>query len=61
MLSIDGANVDRTKELSARKAKPGGTLIDRDHRHAVEAQFGGIFTLRMKIVVDGEKIAGDLR
>jgi hypothetical protein len=60
-LVIDEAIVARTFELSARKAVLCATLIDRDNSHAVEVLFGGIFTLRMKILVDGRKIFGDLK
>ena len=60
-LVIDEAIVARTYELSARKSVLRATLIDRDNTHAVEVLFGGIFTLRMKILVDGRKIFGDLK
>lgn len=61
VLAIDGAVVDRSTEWSARQARLRATLMDRDSSHAVEVMFGGIFTLRMKILVDGTKVAGDLR
>jgi hypothetical protein len=60
-LVIDEAIVARTCELSARKSVLRAMLIDRDNSHAVEVLFGGIFTLRMKIMVDGRKIFGDLK
>lgn len=60
-LAFDGAIVDRTAELSHRKARLRATLLDGDNSHAVEVLFGGFFTLRMKILVDGNKVAGDLR
>lgn len=60
-LAIDGAVVARTNEWSARKAVLRANLIDRERTHDVEVRFGGIFTVRMKILVDGKKIAGDLR
>lgn len=59
-LAFGGAIVDRTSEWSARKSRLRATLIDGDNRHLVEVLFGGIFTLRMKILVDGTKIAGNL-
>ena len=61
LLIIDDAVVDRNTELSARKARLGATLVDRDRRYAVDVLFGGIFIVRMKILIDGRKIAGDLR
>lgn len=60
-LAFDDAVVARSTEWSARKAALFATLIDDGKRYAVEVLFGGIFTVRMKIVVDGRKIAGDLR
>ena len=60
-LAIDGAVVDRSAEWSPRKAGLRATLIDGDNSHAVEVVLGGIFIVRMKILVDGEKVAGDLR
>ena len=61
VLIIDDAIVDRSTELSASKTRLSTTLVDRDNRHAVEVLFGGIFIIRMKILIDGRKIAGDLR
>jgi hypothetical protein len=60
-LAFDGVIVARTTEQLALKGILRATLIDGDNRHAVEALFGGIFTVRTKIVVDGRKVAGDLR
>jgi hypothetical protein len=59
-LAFDGAIVDRTSELSPRRARLGATLIDGGNRHAVEVLFGGWFIVRMKILVDGRKVAGNL-
>ena len=59
-LAFDGVIVDRTTELS-RNLRLSATLVDRDSRHAVEVVLGGIFFVRMKILVDGRKIAGSLR
>jgi hypothetical protein len=59
-LALDGVVVARTTELS-RNLRLSGTLVDRDNRHAVEVVVGGMFFVRMKILVDGRKIAGDLR
>jgi hypothetical protein len=60
-LAFDGAIVARSTELWARKTTLGATLVDGDNRHTVEVRFGGIFTVRFKILVDGQKVAGDLR
>jgi hypothetical protein len=60
-LAFNGVVVDRTDELRPRKARLGATLIDGDNRHAVEVVFGGWIILRTKIMVDGRKIAGNLR
>jgi hypothetical protein len=60
-LAFNGTVVDRTTELSTRKARLGATLIDGDNSHAVEVLFGGWFIVRMKILVDGRKLAGNLR
>ncbi len=60
-LAIDGAVLDRSLEWSPRKATLRATLLDGGNSHAVEVLFGGIFTLRIKILVDGRKVAGDLR
>lgn len=61
LLIIDEAVVDRNTELSARKARLSAILVDRNGRHAIEVLFGGIFIVRMKILIDGRKVAGDLR
>lgn len=60
-LAFDGAIVARSTEWSTRKAVLCATLGDGGNRHTVEVLFGGIFTVRMKILVDGRKVAGDLR
>jgi hypothetical protein len=60
-LAFNGVVVDRTSELSPKKAKLAATLVDGDNRHAVEVAFGGWFIMRMKIMVDGRKVAGNLR
>ena len=60
-LAFNGTVVDRTNEPSTRKARLSATLIDGDGSHAVEVLFGGWFVLRMKILVDGQKVAGNLR
>src|SRR5687768_7997415 len=60
-LAFNGAIVDRTRELSSRKARLSATLIDGDRRHAVEVIFGGRFIMRIKILIDGKKVAGNLR
>lgn len=60
-LAFDGAIVARTTEWSTRKAMLCATLRDGGNDHAVEVLFGGIFAVRMKILVDGRKVAGDLR
>ena len=60
-LAFDGAIVARTTEWSTRKAVLCATLRDRGNHYAVEVLFGGVFAVRMKILVDGRKVAGDLR
>jgi hypothetical protein len=60
-LAFNGMVVDRTTELSPRKARLGATLIDGVNSHAVEVIFGGWFIVRMKILIDGRKVAGNLR
>ena len=59
-LAFDGVVVARTTEFSHRKAKLQATLRDGDNSHAVEVRFGGFIRLRMKIMVDGQKVGGDL-
>jgi hypothetical protein len=59
-LAFDGVIVARSSELS-RNVRLSATLVDRDNRHAVEVVFGGMFFVRMKILVDGQKIAGSLK
>jgi hypothetical protein len=60
-LAFDGVVVARTNEVSHRKARLEATLRDGDGSHAVEVMFGGFIRLRMKIMLDGRKIGGDLR
>ena len=59
-LAFDGVVVARTTEVSHRKAKLEANLRDGDDNHAVEVRFGGFVRLRMKIMVDGRKVGGDL-
>ena len=60
-LAFDGIVVARSTELSHRRAKLTATLGDGDNSHAVEVKFGGFIRLRMKIIVDGRNVGGNLR
>jgi hypothetical protein len=60
-LAFDGTIVARTSEVSHRKAKLQAMLRDGDTSHAVKVSFGGFIRLRMKIMVDGQKVGGDLK
>lgn len=60
-LAFNGTVVDRTTELSPRKARLAAALIDGENTHAVEVLFGGWFIVRMKILINGRKVAGNLR
>ena len=57
-LYVDGICVDSTSEMS--NASLRGTIQDRTGTvHVLAVEFGGILTVKAKILVDGIKIGGD--
>lgn len=63
-LYIDGDLADRSDGLYAvSKSRPflSASLVDGATTHRVDVFIRAIFRVRMKICVDGVKVAGDLR
>jgi hypothetical protein len=63
-LYIDGNVVDRNSEsvvLSKRNPVLRGSLKLKGKVHVIEVYDQFIFRLRMKICIDGDKVAGDLK
>ena len=62
-LYIDGEIADTGLEFFGASSKAPflrGSIIDQSHRHVVEVYARSMWRTKLKICVDGTKIAGDL-